>query len=160
MDSSYIPSGELAWLSFIWVWKDELAHSIFNSSFDCLQHVRLDTKRELNDPQETSIRRRLYFNYRLLKFGGFFPSPPSPLALPSAHFRCSTSNQQRDRNHSAAGPGGNTPFCNASLTTEEWVLHTHRRIRKYIFIIILFSLTGSCFEDIFLSEILSFKRSS
>lgn len=84
MDSSYIPSGELAWLSFIWVWKDELAHSIFNSSFDCLQHVRLDTKSELNDPQETSIRRRLYFNYRLLKFGFFFPLllPPLPSPLP------------------------------------------------------------------------------
>nr|XP_013808505.1 PREDICTED: axin-2 [Apteryx mantelli mantelli] len=33
--------------------------------------------------------------------------------------RCSTSNQQRDRNHSAAVQGGNTPFCNASLTTED-----------------------------------------
>ncbi|KAM6317366.1 axin-2 isoform 2-T2 [Podargus strigoides] len=33
--------------------------------------------------------------------------------------RCSTSNQQRDRNHSAAVPGGNSPFCNASLTTED-----------------------------------------
>ncbi|XP_074900341.1 axin-2 isoform X1 [Buteo buteo] len=33
--------------------------------------------------------------------------------------RCSTSNQQRDRNHSAAIQGGNTPFCNASLTTED-----------------------------------------
>ncbi|XP_010224285.1 PREDICTED: axin-2 [Tinamus guttatus] len=33
--------------------------------------------------------------------------------------RCSTSNQQRDRNHSAAVQGGSTPFCNASLTTED-----------------------------------------
>nr|XP_006110630.1 axin-2 isoform X5 [Pelodiscus sinensis] len=33
--------------------------------------------------------------------------------------RCSTSNQQRDRNHSSAVPGGNAPFCNASLTTED-----------------------------------------
>ncbi|NWV48054.1 AXIN2 protein, partial [Daphoenositta chrysoptera] len=33
--------------------------------------------------------------------------------------RCSTSNQQRDRNHSAAIQGGSTPFCNASLTTED-----------------------------------------
>ncbi|KGL87763.1 Axin-2, partial [Charadrius vociferus] len=33
--------------------------------------------------------------------------------------RCSTSNQQRDRNHSAAVQGGNSPFCNASLTTED-----------------------------------------
>ncbi|KAM8797108.1 axin-2 [Eudromia elegans] len=33
--------------------------------------------------------------------------------------RCSTSNQQRDRNHSAAVQGGNTPFCSASLTTED-----------------------------------------
>ncbi|NWX35532.1 AXIN2 protein, partial [Notiomystis cincta] len=33
--------------------------------------------------------------------------------------RCSTSNQQRDRNHSAAIQGGSTPFCNASLMTED-----------------------------------------
>uniref|UniRef100_A0A8C3N6Z4 Axin 2 n=1 Tax=Geospiza parvula TaxID=87175 RepID=A0A8C3N6Z4_GEOPR len=33
--------------------------------------------------------------------------------------RCSTSNQQRDRNHSAAIQGGSSPFCNASLTTED-----------------------------------------
>ncbi|XP_019372038.1 PREDICTED: axin-2 isoform X1 [Gavialis gangeticus] len=33
--------------------------------------------------------------------------------------RCSASNQQRDRNHSAAIQGGNAPFCNASLTTED-----------------------------------------
>ncbi|XP_065271906.1 axin-2 isoform X2 [Emys orbicularis] len=33
--------------------------------------------------------------------------------------RCSTSNQQRDRNHSSAVQGGNAPFCNASLTTED-----------------------------------------
>ncbi|NWV14417.1 AXIN2 protein, partial [Ptilonorhynchus violaceus] len=33
--------------------------------------------------------------------------------------RCSTSNQQRERNHSAAIQGGSTPFCNASLTTED-----------------------------------------
>ncbi|KFW79262.1 Axin-2, partial [Manacus vitellinus] len=33
--------------------------------------------------------------------------------------RCSTSNQQRDRNHSAAIQGGGTPFCNASLMTED-----------------------------------------
>ncbi|NXM16154.1 AXIN2 protein, partial [Ploceus nigricollis] len=33
--------------------------------------------------------------------------------------RCSTSNQQRDRNHSAAVQGGSSPFCNASLTTED-----------------------------------------
>uniref|UniRef100_A0A8C5X216 DIX domain-containing protein n=1 Tax=Malurus cyaneus samueli TaxID=2593467 RepID=A0A8C5X216_9PASS len=37
--------------------------------------------------------------------------PPKP--------RCSTSNQQRDRNHSAAIQGGSTPFCNASLMTED-----------------------------------------
>uniref|UniRef100_A0A8C8VGQ2 Axin 2 n=1 Tax=Pelusios castaneus TaxID=367368 RepID=A0A8C8VGQ2_9SAUR len=33
--------------------------------------------------------------------------------------RCSSSNQQRDRNHSSAIQGGNVPFCNASLTTED-----------------------------------------
>ncbi|XP_024054099.1 axin-2 isoform X2 [Terrapene carolina triunguis] len=33
--------------------------------------------------------------------------------------RCSTSNQQRDRNHSSSVQGGNGPFCNASLTTED-----------------------------------------
>ncbi|XP_074928185.1 axin-2 [Chelonoidis abingdonii] len=33
--------------------------------------------------------------------------------------RCSTSNQQRDRNHSSSVQGGNAPFCNASLTTED-----------------------------------------
>ncbi|XP_054249827.1 axin-2 isoform X2 [Indicator indicator] len=33
--------------------------------------------------------------------------------------RCSTSNQQRDRNHCTAVPGGSSPFCNASLTTED-----------------------------------------
>ncbi|NWR42054.1 AXIN2 protein, partial [Regulus satrapa] len=33
--------------------------------------------------------------------------------------RCSTSNQQRDRNHSAAIQGGSSPFCNASLATED-----------------------------------------
>nr|XP_048673426.1 axin-2 isoform X1 [Caretta caretta] len=33
--------------------------------------------------------------------------------------RCSTSNQQRDRNHTSAVQGGNAPFCNASLTTED-----------------------------------------
>ncbi|NWY69887.1 AXIN2 protein, partial [Erithacus rubecula] len=33
--------------------------------------------------------------------------------------RCSTSNQQRDRNHSAAIQGGSSPFCNASLMTED-----------------------------------------
>ncbi|XP_075297280.1 axin-2 isoform X2 [Opisthocomus hoazin] len=33
--------------------------------------------------------------------------------------RCSTSTQQRDRNHSAAVQGGNTPFCSASLATED-----------------------------------------
>nr|XP_009936701.1 PREDICTED: axin-2 [Opisthocomus hoazin] len=32
---------------------------------------------------------------------------------------CSTSTQQRDRNHSAAVQGGNTPFCSASLATED-----------------------------------------
>uniref|UniRef100_A0A8C3FR81 Axin 2 n=1 Tax=Chrysemys picta bellii TaxID=8478 RepID=A0A8C3FR81_CHRPI len=33
--------------------------------------------------------------------------------------RCSTSNQQRDRNHSSSVQAGNAPFCNASLTTED-----------------------------------------
>ncbi|XP_062362052.1 axin-2 isoform X2 [Cinclus cinclus] len=33
--------------------------------------------------------------------------------------RCSASNQQRDRNHSAAIQGGSSPFCNASLITED-----------------------------------------
>nr|XP_021156034.1 axin-2 [Columba livia] len=115
MDSSYIPSGELDWLSFIWVWKDKLAHSIFNSSFDCLQHVRVDTKSKLNDPQETSIKKIVFQQFFLKVFSSFY-FPPCPPAL---HFRCSTSNQQRDRNHSAAVQGGNAPFCSAILTTED-----------------------------------------
>lgn len=79
MDSSYIPSGELDWLSFIWVWKDKLAHSIFNSSFDCLQHVRVDTKSKLNDPQETSIKKIVFQQFF---FKGFFLFLFPPLALP------------------------------------------------------------------------------
>ncbi|XP_010154647.1 PREDICTED: axin-2-like, partial [Eurypyga helias] len=61
---------------------------------------------------ETSIKKIVFQQFFF--FFPFFPPCPPPL-----HFRCSTSNQQRDRSHSAAVPGGNTPFCNASLTTED-----------------------------------------
>ncbi|XP_060619052.2 axin-2 isoform X1 [Anolis sagrei] len=33
--------------------------------------------------------------------------------------RCSASNQPRDRNHLTSVPGGNGPFCNASVATED-----------------------------------------
>lgn len=61
-----------------------LAHSIFNSSFDCLQHMRADTKSELNDPQEISIKQIVFQQFLKRSFSFFcflspiYRLPPSP----------------------------------------------------------------------------------
>ncbi|XP_026717106.1 axin-2 [Athene cunicularia] len=88
--------------------------SMTDSSVDGIPPYRIGSKKQLQREMHRSVKANGQVSLPHFPFVFLFPTCPPPL-----HFRCSTSNQQRDRNHSAAVQGGNTPFCNASLMTED-----------------------------------------